>query len=256
MAWIESHTIIRRHHKLIKLAKDARLRPVYAMGHLHALWHEVLEQQEDGDLTKWSDEFIASACEYPGSAQEWVRLLQKHGWLTGRLIHDWLDYAGKYLETKYRTGNYGRLVSIWRKHGKAYRKRGRGAGSSSMNEVRLKSDKSLPKVSQKSAHPPTYLPDLTEPNLTKPTAAPASERPVDSRSESPKATAGLPARTVEEQRLLTLRWRVPGEYRDLHISSLPIDYCRWALQNLRKLGTEYRLALELRVRQHEEDTKR
>jgi len=122
MAWIESHTILIRHRKLIDLSHDLRLRPVYVMGHLHALWHAALEQAEDGDLSQWSDDFIASSACYPGSAPQFVSLLQKHHWLDGKIIHDWLDYSGKYLEAKYRSSKPERLIAIWAKHGIEYTK--------------------------------------------------------------------------------------------------------------------------------------
>jgi hypothetical protein len=101
------------------LAKDLRLKPVYAMGHLHALWHDALEQQEDGDLSSWSDEMIADAAQFQGNASEFVRLLQLHGWLDGKLIHDWLDYAGRYLDTKYRTSKPDLWNEIKARHTKA-----------------------------------------------------------------------------------------------------------------------------------------
>jgi hypothetical protein len=110
--WIESHTVLVRHRKLIELAKDLRLAPVHVMGHLHALWHAALEQQEDGDLSSWSDELIAQMSCYPGDAPQFVRLLQTHGWLDGKLIHDWPNYAGKYLVAKYRTSNPKKLRQI------------------------------------------------------------------------------------------------------------------------------------------------
>jgi hypothetical protein len=97
MPWVESHTVLTRHRKLIELSKELRLKPVYAMGHLHSLWHVALEQAEDGDLSSWSDEFIADSAQYPADAPQFVRLLQNHGWLDGKLLHDWLDYAGRYL---------------------------------------------------------------------------------------------------------------------------------------------------------------
>lgn len=117
MAWIESHTVLSRHRKLKELALLLRLKPVYAMGHLHALWHDALEQQEDGDLSAWSDELIAESAQFDGDAPKFVSLLQDCGWLDGRLIHDWLEYAGRYLESKYRTSNPKRLIEIWAKHG-------------------------------------------------------------------------------------------------------------------------------------------
>lgn len=118
MPWIESHTVLLRHRKLKPLAFDLRLKPVYVLGHLHALWHVALEQAEDGDLSHWTDEFIADSACYSGNPQEFVRLLQKHKWLDGRMIHDWLDYAGRYLEAKYRTSNPERLKAIKEKHAK------------------------------------------------------------------------------------------------------------------------------------------
>lgn len=122
MAWVESHTVLSRHRKMKELARSLRLKPVYVMGHLHALWHDALEQQEDGNLTKWSDDLIAESSQFDGDAPKYVSLLQEHGWLDGRLIHDWLDYAGRYLESKYRTSDPERLVGIWMLHGKVYLK--------------------------------------------------------------------------------------------------------------------------------------
>gem|GEM_PF-4682293 len=90
------------------------------MGHLHAFWHAVLEQQEDGDLTSWTDEMIADAAQFKGEPAHLVTLLQKHRWLDGRLVHDWLDYAGLYLIRKYSRRNKKRLAEIWAKHGKVY----------------------------------------------------------------------------------------------------------------------------------------
>lgn len=116
MPWIESHTVLLRHRKLIELAKDLRIKPVYALGHLHALWHAALEQQEDGDLSSWSDELIAELSGFDGSAPQYVSLLQLHGWLDGKVLHDWLDYAGKYLTAKYRTANPKKLRQILFKH--------------------------------------------------------------------------------------------------------------------------------------------
>jgi hypothetical protein len=116
MAWVESHTVLLRHRKLIELAKDLRLKPVYLLGHLHALWHAALEQQEDGDLSSWSDELIAEMSAFDGDAPQYVSLLQTHGWLDGKVLHDWLNYTGKYLTAKYRTANPKKLRQILLKH--------------------------------------------------------------------------------------------------------------------------------------------
>lgn len=145
MAWIESHTVLIRHRKVTQLAKDLRLKPVYVLGHLHSLWHAVLEQQEDGDLTSWNDDLIADLAQFSGNAPQFVSLLQKHGWLDGKLIHDWLDYAGRYLDAKYRTSNPTLLKAIREKH-----------------QVAKEEKKDALEVSPSLVRPPN------QPNLTKP----------------------------------------------------------------------------------------
>jgi hypothetical protein len=92
------------------------------MGHLHALWHAAMEQREDGDLSDWSDDFIAEMSDFPGNAPQYVRLLQEHGWLDGKVIHDWVDYAGLFLTRKYSSSETGkaRLGEIWSKHDRVY----------------------------------------------------------------------------------------------------------------------------------------
>jgi len=124
MAWIESHTHTVRHRKVANLARELRCRRSHAMGHLHSLWHVALEQQEDGDLSSWSDEFIAESADYSGDAPKFVRLLQQHGSLDDRKIHDWLDYAGAFLISKYGGGGNSRgktrLAAIWSRHGREY----------------------------------------------------------------------------------------------------------------------------------------
>lgn len=105
-----------RHRKLRDFARALRLSPVHAMGHLHALWHAALEQAEDGNLTSWSDEFIADSACYPGDAPQFVRLLRSHGWLDGNFLHDWLHYAGRYLQRKYGTSGPEKLEAIRKSH--------------------------------------------------------------------------------------------------------------------------------------------
>lgn len=120
MLWLKSHTLLMRHPKVIFIAKALRLRRSYLIGHLHSLWHAVLEIQEDGDLSLWPDDMIAEFSDYPGDAPQWVRLLHEHGFLADRKIHDWLDHAGPYLTSKYKSSNPEKLEAIWQKHGKNY----------------------------------------------------------------------------------------------------------------------------------------
>jgi hypothetical protein len=120
MPWIESHTEIERHRKTILMAAELGIKRVYLSGHLHCLWHHILEQQEDGDLTNWPPELIAQMAEYDtGDVVQFFSLLKKYSWINEKnnLVHDWLDYAGRYLTAKYRTRNPGKLKAIFKLHG-------------------------------------------------------------------------------------------------------------------------------------------
>lgn len=166
MPWIESHTVLLRHRKVLQLATELRLPPVYAMGHLHALWHTALEQQEDGDLSHWSDAMIASAAAWTGDPALFVMKMQEVAWLDGKLVHDWLDYAGLYLIRKYSSSNRARLREIWERHGCKY---GKGKGKFGKAAVTchnsLKGPKSERNVKLPN-QPNQTIPDLTKPNRT------------------------------------------------------------------------------------------
>ncbi len=238
MAWIESHTVLLRHRKVIETSRELRIRRSHLMGHLHALWHATLEQQEDGDLSSWSDEFIAESSDYPGEASQWVRLLQKHGWLNDRKIHDWIDYAGLFLTKKYSTSNRGKLVEIWARHGRVY---------GSANSKRTESEPTVP-----------YLPHRTEP--TRPNLTAVNDRSIDQEKAATALPKGVksaamlpgptmaPAEAMEQKRLLELVWQVKGDYKGLRVLDLPVDYCAWGLGGgLSRLGEEYKRALRARV---------
>lgn len=122
--WTRVHTSLIRNHKLIETAKDLRLKPVHLLGHLSVLWASVLEQAEDGDVSRWSDASLARYSDFSSTkATQYALALRSHGWVdkTGT-IHDWLDFAGPYLIAKYKTREIARLVAIWAKHGRVYGK--------------------------------------------------------------------------------------------------------------------------------------
>lgn len=181
MAWIKSQTLLGRHRKLAELAKSLRLKPVHTMGHLHALWHAAMEQQEDGILSSWSDDFIAESSMYSGDVPQYVRLLQEHGWLDGKVIHDWLDYAGEFLTKKYKTSNRARLVEIWRAHGRDY-------GNGQEEEVERKSEGSsrLDKTRLKNSTPS----ETPEPTPAVPEIQP-SEPPKQPEPKPPRKPTGV-----------------------------------------------------------------
>lgn len=120
MPWIKILTTLRNHPKLEVTAKDLRLPAVHLRGHLLTLWLGTLELAEDGDLSRYDDEMIASLAEYKGDADHFVQTLTDRGWLEDRAVHDWLDYVGDYLTSKYKSRRRDILDSIWQKHGRVY----------------------------------------------------------------------------------------------------------------------------------------
>lgn len=158
MGWIESHTVLIRHRKTIELSAWLSIKPVAVMGHLTALWHSALEQQEDGCLGRWADIMIARYAAWEGNPEEFVKGLIEVGWMDpDRKLHDWLDYAGRYLISRYKTSNPNRLVEIWLRHGIDYKTGAKVAIQAGKGTGKLK-------VGLKAAHqhtnPPTNLPNL------------------------------------------------------------------------------------------------
>lgn len=113
------HTVLGRHPKMRDLARVLCEPIVHVKGYLVSLWSAALEMREDGDLSAWSPAFVAQAAEYEGEI-DFLAALQKTGWLDGKVIHDWVDYAGPYLRARYHQHNRERLVIIWKKHGRVY----------------------------------------------------------------------------------------------------------------------------------------
>lgn len=166
MAWIESHTILTRHRKVLLLAYDLKISVVQTIGHLHAFWHTILEQQEDGDLSEWPDALIEEAALWEGTPGVFITLLRERGWVDGHLVHDWIDYVGPYLTKKYCTGNQARLKDIWLKHGYKY---GKGNGKNHKQQVsrkRVEREKKFTSPLPSLPNPSSPLPSL--PNQTKP----------------------------------------------------------------------------------------
>lgn len=169
MAWIESHTVLPRHRKVLLLAHDLNTDIVQTIGHLHCLWYTVLEQQENGDLSDWPDTLISQAALWKGDATEFVTRLREREWLDGHLVHDWIDYVGPYLTKKYSSGNVPRLKEIWLLHGFKY---GKGQGKYAKQKAsvkRVESERKLriPFLSLPNPSSPLpSLPDLTKPNHT------------------------------------------------------------------------------------------
>jgi len=113
VAWIESHTTLDKHHKVINLRLAMRWSKNEAIGFLHRFWWTVLEVSPSGDITALSSpEVMAEMLDMPVEAMAKVLKVMEHSdpklafleRKNGRLlVHDWLDYAGQYLSnSRYR----------------------------------------------------------------------------------------------------------------------------------------------------------
>lgn len=221
MAWIESHTVLVRHRKLIELAEDLKIRRAYAMGHLHALWHAAIEQQEDGDLSTWSDKMIAEAADFSGDPKRLIHSLKLRRWIDrNRRIHDWWDYAGPFLRSKYK-----RTPEKWERVRNLY--------------VTVTAT-----VTQ-----PSNRPNRTVPNLTQPTEP---ERTGDGFAENGQTAKTL----IAESAILMKPWHFKGQFHMVRINDLPADYCEWAIKNLTKLTAEERLGCEIIIKRKTQETSR
>ncbi len=207
-----------RHRKVFHLAALLDLPPVTIIGHLHALWHTVLEQQEDGDLSAWENRMIAQAAAYTGDADHFVTQLQTAKWLDDKVVHDWLDYTGRYLTNKYRRSNPRKLKSIFARH-----QTGSKPGLSPA-KVRPKPDNL------------TNLTNLTEPDLTRPT------KPTEPTIFPSAERLPLGAVTGVKEKILKKPKRLEGRTNDTWDAYAAAYQLRYGIEPIRNGSTNGMLA--------------
>lgn len=101
--WIESHTDLRYHPKLVKLCGELKINRLEATGLLHWLWWWAIEYRESGDLIGLFDKDISQACGWEGNPTKLVKSLKKCGWITSDCrIHDWMHYVGRLVRDRER----------------------------------------------------------------------------------------------------------------------------------------------------------
>lgn len=104
--WLESHRGIKDHPKTAELRAVMGWTLRETVGGLHLLWWWCMAYAEDGDLSRYKPSQIAIAMDVP--PQEGDKLLAAlvgAGWIdpTPYLrIHDWWQYAGPFLRSKYK----------------------------------------------------------------------------------------------------------------------------------------------------------
>ena len=120
MSWIESHTTLRNHKKLIALCNTLQVNRAEAIGHLHMLWWWAIENREDGDLSGLFDRDIAVACDWGGDPEQMIKALHTSKWLQNYRLVDWGDYSWRLLgmrksnrerQKKYRNTLHNTLVT-------------------------------------------------------------------------------------------------------------------------------------------------
>lgn len=106
MAWIESHQALGNHPKLLKLARLMSWSKPDTVGRLHLFWHWCLDYAPNGYLDKHGHEVIAEV--FSVDSSECTRLMQalrESEFLDFEpqfRVHDWWDYAGRYLQVRYK----------------------------------------------------------------------------------------------------------------------------------------------------------
>lgn len=120
MAWIESHQSLANHPKLLKLIFITGCDRDRCIGKLSLLWWWALDYAEDGDLQTIQPEVLGRAMDIndPMEAKKFIEALIECRFIDPETfyLHDWLDYAGRYLKTKYHTSNPSKYDKILKKY--------------------------------------------------------------------------------------------------------------------------------------------
>jgi hypothetical protein len=99
--WIESHADLRDHPKLDLLSELLGIPRRDAVGLLHYVWWRALTYAPAGDLSVVTDSQLARWADWENDPTMLVRGLTTAGFLDpARHLHDWHDYAGKWVERR------------------------------------------------------------------------------------------------------------------------------------------------------------
>lgn len=184
MAWIESHTNLDRHSKLIRFQTAMRWSRNEAVGFLHRFWWSVLEVSPSGDVTALtSPEVMSETLNMKlDVVRDAIQRLEEFGFIERNgesvYIHDWLDYAGRFLRSKF-SKKREILVSIWALHGKIY-------GDKDEADTQP-----TPRMNSTDTLPTRTIPNLTVPNQTVPKEKESPPTPPRPKSiEIPEDLAG------------------------------------------------------------------
>lgn len=97
-AWIKVYHDLSDHPKTYALADALKVEQFAAVGIVVCLWTWAVIHAPDGDLSRFPDAAIARACHWNKPAAGLAKALQESGFLDGRRIHDWDEYAGDLMD--------------------------------------------------------------------------------------------------------------------------------------------------------------
>lgn len=95
MTWIESHSTLRDHPKLRRLARTLGIDRRAATGLLHWIWWWAMDYAPDGDLSEYEDADIADGLDWDGDPAALMSALRDAGFIDGTKLHDWEEYGEK-----------------------------------------------------------------------------------------------------------------------------------------------------------------
>lgn len=157
MAWIESHQALREHPKVLRLSRAAGWSIPETIGKLQIFWWWCLDYATDGRLDKFDHSTIAHVFGVSVEVDQFVHTLIEIGFLDSEpeiRVHDWWDYAGRFLQIRYK-----RTPKIWKEIKRFYG-----------HAVYRNSSRTTTEQQPKNNHKPNQLnlTNLTRPNQTKP----------------------------------------------------------------------------------------
>jgi len=166
MAWIESHQELERHPKTLHLMSLMGWDLDRTIGRLQRFWWWAMNYASDGDLSKYSYEVLGNVIGLrPEESEKFVQSMIRAGWIDEvpyLRIHDWWDYFGRFLKTKYK--NY---PDKWKEI------EGRYCVS------RVVSSKGAPKGESETQLPNQTLPYQTEPKKQQHAYSPALQAAIE-----------------------------------------------------------------------------
>ncbi len=187
MPWIESHTDLESHPKLMSLMMSLGWDLNTTIGILHRFWWWCLKYAEDGDLRKFNDSQLAGAVALNGDeAKRFVDGMVEAGFLDRTpyfRVHGWLDRVERYLVSKYHTSNPMKINQIMRKN------RGERVGS----------PKGQPKGHLKASHLTVPVPYQTRPVPDQKIKTPPLIPPGGGPPDKPPAVPGHGSPTTNGQ---------------------------------------------------------